>query len=88
MNSVIVFVPATVTLNDIGAALEPIGHSERTPNGGLVIDRGRDRLYVGALALDDVDQSDLVQAKSTIGEVVGFVVDYSDIEAVDYHHRR
>jgi hypothetical protein len=83
MNSVIVFLPVTVSYGDLGLALGGVGTLEETPHGGLVV-LGPDRLYVHRLDDPDTyyDPDELNLATTILGEHVAYTLDYTDIRTV------
>jgi len=80
---VIVFVPATVSYDDLLLAMSGIGTVERTPDGGFVV-LGSDRVYVHRL--DDpetyYDHADLSLVASIVGDYAAYTLDYTDIRTV------
>jgi hypothetical protein len=83
MNSVIVFVPRAVRLDDLAVVLSEIGLIERTPDGGFAV-LGSNRLYVQHV--DDLETyyepDELEFVANLLGEYSAYTLDYSDIGTV------
>ena len=84
MNSVIIFLPRAVTIEDVARELAAVGKVSRPAPGAVAVEAGHDRVRLDQA--DDIaryyDGSELGVVTQVLGEYTAFTAEYLDIGLV------